>query len=282
MSAIELPILAIVVAWLVTGWPAPPHRREVLQRIAALAVAAWIAEQSMIRAHGYYFYPPGLSLQIGHVPLVVVLAWPVVLECSWSVARRVTRDTWARVITTGILVGCFAGVWQPLAMHLHLVRWNAGGPFGVPPIGMLGAAIFGGAMARLVLDTRSETPVAALADVLAAVGATHVGVLACWHAGLWRLEHPVEPPATILAATILAATIVAATIVGGRAAAIVLRRPVVLPRRIVVVGLLAIALAGVVSLAGRAPLPMLLWCAAILSPVWVLALAHVLASRRRA
>lgn len=272
MPAIELPILAIVVAWLVTGWPGPPHRREVLQRIAALAVAGWIAEQSMIRAHGYYFYPPGLSLQIGHVPLVVVLAWPVVLECSWSVARRVTRDAWARAITTGVLVGCFAGVWQPLAMHLHLVRWNAGGPFGVPPIGMLGAAIFGGAVARLVLDTRSETPVGALADVLAAVGATHVGVLASWHAGLWRLEHPIQAPAMLLAATIT----------GVGAAALVLRRPVVLPRRVIAVGLLALALAGAVSLAGRAPVPMLLWCAAILSPVWVLALAHVLASRRRA
>ena len=270
MSAIELPILAIVVAWVVIGWPAPARRRAVLLRMAALAVAGWLAEQSMIRAHGYYFYPPGLSLQLGHVPLVVVLAWPVVLEAAWNVARRVTSDPWARVIATAVLVGCLAGVWQPLAMHLHLVRWNASGPFGVPPIGMLGAAIFGGATARLVLDDENDTPIGKLADVLAAVGATHVGVLASWHAGLWRLEQPAGVPAML----------VGAAVVGLGAAVIVLRRPALMPRRILATGLMALGLYSAVAFASRVPLTMLLWSAAILSPVWALGAAHLLASRR--
>jgi hypothetical protein len=271
MSSIELPILAIVVAWVVIGWPAPARRRAVLLRMAALAVAGWLAEQSMIRAHGYYFYPPGLSLQVGHVPLVVIVAWPVVLEGAFGIARRVTPDPWARVIATAVLVGCFAAVWQPLALHLQLVRWNATGPFGVPPIGMLGAAIFGGATARLVLEHENDTPIGTLADVLAAVGATHLFVLASWHAGLWRLERATEP----------AAMLVGAAIVGLGAVVIFARRPVLLPRRILATGLMALVLWAVVAVASRAPLAMLVWSAVILSPVWALGIAHVLASRRR-
>lgn len=271
MWALELPILAIVVAWIVLGWPAEHERRATAQRLAALAVAGWVAEQSMIRAHGYYFYPPGLSLQIGHVPLVVVLAWPVVLDASFTVARRVTNDPWTRVLATAALVGVLASVWQPLAVHLQLVRWNASGPLGVPPVAMLGTAIFGGATARLLLDTDAESPIGALADVLAAVGATHVGVLACWHAGLWRLEHPVEPSTVLLAAAII----------GIGASVIVLRRPIVLPRRVVAVAALALALLFVVAIVGRVPLGLISFIAVVLAPVHTLAIGHAIASRRR-
>jgi hypothetical protein len=226
----------------------------------------------MIRAHGYHFYSDAWWLFIGHVPLLVVLAWPVVLDAAWSCAEKLATDPWSRVIVCALLVGIDVALVQPLGVHLGLVRYNATGPLGVPPIALLGPAIFAGATARLCLVDEDPKMTGALADVLAAVGATHLGVLIAWHAGLGRLEQPT-------AAMPLLAGAAALGLLAGIAAA---RRRVALPGGVAGVRVLAAVVLLLAALLGRAPRPWWLWAAGLALPWIGLSLGDRLSSRSRA
>ena len=89
MIALEL-VCAAIVAIYVAARLVPVgagERRAFLARFAALALAAFVGEDSVIRVYGYYAYARTWSVWVDKVPVVIVLVWPVVID-SAAAARR--------------------------------------------------------------------------------------------------------------------------------------------------------------------------------------------------
>jgi hypothetical protein len=207
VPAVELPLIAIAVAWAVVRLRGSASPRPVVRRLLALGIAVWLGAHTMIRAWGYYRYGDGWSVFVGHVPLAVVLMWAVAIDSAHLLARRLVATPRACVVLTGVVVGLDAALVEPLAVHAGLWRWIAPGPFGVPPIGVLGWGLFAAAAAHMLLEDEDERPLGTLADALGSVGATHLLVVVAWHAGLHHAERvwPVGP--TLAVAWIVAAVL---------------------------------------------------------------------------
>jgi hypothetical protein len=119
------------------------ERRAFLARFLLLAVAGFVGEDSVIRAYGYYAYATGWSARLDHVPLVIVLVWPVVIDSAATLARFLAKGGAARVASLGaVIVLADASLIEPIAVRAGLWRWTEPGLFAVPLIGIAGWAFF--------------------------------------------------------------------------------------------------------------------------------------------
>jgi uncharacterized membrane protein len=145
MRVLELFALAIVVGFVLIRTRFGPEPRTFLRRMALLVVASWIAEDSCIRAYGFYFYAPGWSVFVDRVPLAILLIWPIVIHSAWELARRLlgTGHRWIP-LAGALLVWADASMIEPIAVRAGLWRWTEPGLFQVPPIGILGWAFYAG------------------------------------------------------------------------------------------------------------------------------------------
>ena len=150
----------------------------ILPRLVLYGATAWIAEDTVIHAYGFYEYSPRWSILVDRVPLTVLLIWPIVIISAQDLAGR-----WAPwvVLTDAALI-------EPIAVMSGYWAWTAPGLFGVPPIGIAGWAIF--AAWALYLEQRFPHPAVLM------VGApllTHVSLLALWWGGLRWVSAPIPP-----------------------------------------------------------------------------------------
>lgn len=165
-------------------------------RFALLAVSSAIAEDTIIRAYGYYGYATTWSLFLDRVPLVVILVWPVVVDSASVLARAILGER-ARAplglaaLTAGIVLADAALI-EPVAVRAGLWRWTEPGVFGVPLSGILGWAIFA-FVSTFVLETRARLAILAIGPI-----ATHVILVAAWWGGLRHAEVPISSFATAL------------------------------------------------------------------------------------
>lgn len=167
-------------------------------RLAALALAAFIAEQSVISAYGFYGYTrEAWLLMAGDVPVAVALTWAVVLE-SASDLLRVREGSAARAaLLGGLLVLSDAAFIEPIAVRAGLWAWTHAGPFDVPLIGILGWALF--AAAALGVLRAGWPPLPTLLGLLAGAPlVTHAGLLASWWSLLRWLPPPSDAAATLV------------------------------------------------------------------------------------
>ena len=217
MTALEYVCVVIVVLYLALRGRIDAHPARFAYRMLALAVAAWIAEDTVIAAYGYYQYAPTWTVFLHHVPLLVVCIWPVVIHSAWDVARALSPDRRGLVGVFVIVLGDAALI-EPVAVSAGLWSWNHPGLFGVPLIGVAGWAIFA-VGAGTCLDLRGWR-FARLIVVAPLV--THIALLvAYWGLFRWvRPDGPIAPAAGVLAAW--AAALVAC--------AVTLRRPLLVPR----------------------------------------------------
>jgi uncharacterized membrane protein len=191
MLAIEISCLAILAVYLAT------HAREpgLLRDAALLAAAAWIAEDTCIRAYGFYQYSPAWHAQLDRAPLMIPLIWPAVVLSARTLARALLRGGGGPLTLgalTGALVTFDAALIEPIAVRAGLWSWNEPGVFHVPVIGILGWGLFA-AVAVPCLETL-RGPVRLATVVLAPLG-THALLLAAWW-GLFRWVLRAEiPPA---------------------------------------------------------------------------------------
>jgi hypothetical protein len=194
MGAIELAcgcILALYVA--VSG-----RTRAALARALAILGGAWLAEDTCIRAYGFYQYAPGWHLWIDRVPAMIVLIWPAVVLSARSVVVGVfgARSPAPRDVAlwTGLLVTFDAALIEPIAVQAGLWSWNEPGIFCVPPVGILGWGLF----AAAITWAEEALPGVVSRASFAAV-ATHVGLLAAWWGALRWVSGSLPPGATIAA-----------------------------------------------------------------------------------
>ena len=138
MNLLEVVCVVIVGIWLVGRLAVEPDRAArlmVVGRMAAMATAAWIAEDTAIRLYGFYFYAADRwTLFVDQVPLLVLIIWPVVVTSGIDLlgALRVPTTRWPLLL--GALVVADAWFIEPVAVDAGLWTWTSPGPFTVPTI----------------------------------------------------------------------------------------------------------------------------------------------------
>ncbi len=176
MNVRELLCWAIVGIFVVFRARADRAPRRLLGRLGLLAAAAWLGENSMIRAYSFYRYDESWGLFLDQVPLTIILIWPVVIHSAWDLSGYLKVRY--RALATAALV--FADAWlvEPVAVNGGFWRWSEPGLFEVPVIGVLGWALFAGAAAAGLQKGKI------LLVLLGAPLFTHLALLAAWWGGL--------------------------------------------------------------------------------------------------
>ncbi|MBW2458772.1 MAG: carotenoid biosynthesis protein [Deltaproteobacteria bacterium] len=188
MVVLQLVAFAIVAFFVVVRALRASDARGFLTRMALLAVGSWIVEDTCIHAYGFYFYDAQWLVFVDQVPVTVVLIWPVVIQSAWDVAGHLLGARHPLVPLAGAaIVFADASMIEPIATHSGLWAWTEPGLFAVPPIGVLGWALYGG-LCMAFLDHNRRAQRSGIRDlwVLAlAPAGTHVLLLASWW-GLMR------------------------------------------------------------------------------------------------
>jgi hypothetical protein len=186
MRTIELSCAAIVALYVTLRLRAAGDaKRDVVVRLLALSCAAWVGEDSVIRAYGFYSYASGWSVFVDRVPLLIVAIWPVVIDSAHALAQKFARGGVRVALVGGCIVLADASLIEPIAVHANLWTWTASEPralFDVPLIGVAGWAFFAAAaMATFEARKRSKAP--SWCDAIAIVTAplaTHAVLVATW------------------------------------------------------------------------------------------------------
>ncbi len=190
--------VGIVVLYVLMQAQREESPRRFLGRLLLVAVAAFLAEESCIRLYSFYDYSDDWWVKVGHVPVLVLLIWPVVIHSATGLARQLLT-TPARpalsiskaALAAGALVLADAALIEPVAVHAGLWHWNEPGLFAVPPIGILGWACFAAICAATFACTEGRRRLSWDLVVLpAACAGTHLLLLACW----WGLLRWVNAP----------------------------------------------------------------------------------------
>ncbi len=249
---------AIVLAWLIPTLRREQQPARLLLAYALVFATSWASEHSCIELYGFYEYSPDWSVFLGHVPLMVALIWPVVVLSAWAIARAVMgpASRWTP-LAVGAIVLTDAALIEPVCVHAGLWHWTHPGLFAVPPIGVLGWAIYAG-LATVVLEGLEHGPGRWALPALGVIPSTHALLLACWWGGLRWVEGDIPAwPAVGLAWALSMAT-----------CALLWHRPAGVPRHLMLDRSPAALFFGLLLVAGDAPWALVVWALAS-TPVWM-------------
>jgi hypothetical protein len=184
---IEPTSAAIVLLWLSLALRRSSQPRRLLLAYVFVLVTAWASEETCIRLYGFYAYSPDWSVFVGHVPLMVAIIWPVVVLSAHSLVRAALRggSPWLPLVG-GAVVLSDAALIEPVCVHAGLWRWTHPGLFEVPPVGVLGWALYAG-LAMIALERIHRGRPWGLAGALCIPG-THALLLLIWWGGLRWVE----------------------------------------------------------------------------------------------
>ncbi len=266
MILLELSCVAIVTLYLVVRAWAEPDRPRLFRRIALVAVASWIAENSVIHAYGFYQYSPRWSLFVDRVPLMILVIWPIVITSAWDMMRSLNggRGGTRTVLAAAAMVFADAYVMEPIAVQSGLWSWNEPGLFHVPPIGVLGWSYFT-ATVLAVFDQVERRGAAGAWELLALVvpvPLVHLLLIVTWWGALRWVNYPIGDWVGVGAcwAVCLAVSVLAWRHPGARR----------LARRDLLVRIPAAAFFFVLlGLYGRNNLPLIVYAVALAAPYWV-------------
>ena len=188
MLVLQITCVAIVATFVFFRSRLEARPIALFRRLFVLAVAAWIGEDTCIRAYGFYEYSRGWWLFLDKVPLLIVLIWPIVVQsardlavCLWAGRERPQPSKVGATVFALVLAD--ASLIEPISVKAGLWHWTEPGLFEVPPIGILGWAYFA-AVAIAILEEsawRHRPWLEALAITIAPV-TTHIALLASWWA----------------------------------------------------------------------------------------------------
>lgn len=207
MLVLQLSCAAILALFTVVRVRRDPDPARVLRRLALLAVASWIGEESCIHLYAFYFYSPDWSLHLDRVPLLIPLIWPVVILSAHDLATHVLQRPgraprpFAVPLLGAAVVLADASLIEPIAVASGLWTWTHPGLFSVPLIGIIGWSFFAGA-AMAVFDRadRASPPDARLEALVLvlAPAATHALLVLTWW-GLFRWTQGAVSPWPVVA-----------------------------------------------------------------------------------
>ena len=151
---------AAVMGVLTTTW----HTAQMLTTVGLVAMLAWLVEfvgsQTGV-PFGRYHYTDRLQPQLKGVPLLIPLAWLMMLPPAWAVGARLTGGG---RLATALVAGLAFTAWD-LFLDPQMVRWcfwqweQPGGYVGIPWVNFLGWFVASAAMTALVApDALPVTP----------------------------------------------------------------------------------------------------------------------------
>lgn len=132
--------------------------------VAVVALVTWAAEfvgSTTGFPFGDYAYTSLLQPQIGHVPLVIPLAWMMMLAPSWAVAELLTgqsRPGWQRALVFAAVSALAMTAWDlyldPQMVSFNLWTWDQPfGYFGIPWTNYLGWLLVAFVLGLLIRPT---------------------------------------------------------------------------------------------------------------------------------
>ena len=178
-------LLQLMAVWSILVWAWGMRRAAVVTGI--IVVLAWGMEyigHTTGVPFGAYAYTDRLQPQIGGVPLLIPLAWLMMLPPAWVIARRITRNTLGFVLVSALAFT----VWD-LFLDPQMVGWNLWiwdqpvGYFGIPWMNFAGWLIAASLITLISrrLATLSDLPSRPLIAIYAISWALEtVGLLCFW------------------------------------------------------------------------------------------------------
>jgi lycopene beta-cyclase len=134
-----------VLAVLLPAW----GRRRVLIAVVGIIASAWLVEyigSTTGLPFGAYHYTDRLQPQLGHVPVIIPLAWLMMLPPAWAVASAILRPTlrpYIRRLGFVVITALAFTAWD-LFLDPQMVRWGfwvwdqPGAYFGIPLLNFVG------------------------------------------------------------------------------------------------------------------------------------------------
>jgi len=129
-------IIALSLRW---SW------KEIVQAFMIVAILTWLAEyigSTTGYPFGDYEYTDLLQPQIGHVPLLIPLAWFMMLPPAWAIAHSLLGENpkrWQLAALTGLTFTAWDLYLDPQMVAKELWLWeNPSGYFGIPWINFFG------------------------------------------------------------------------------------------------------------------------------------------------
>jgi len=243
-------VVVVALYWVVRlARTRPDDRGRVAARLAILSVAGWVGEDTVIRAYGFYGYAPTWSFILDRAPLLVACIWPIVIDSASQLARRIAPGR--LVLAAAALVLADAALIEPISVRAGLWTWTQPGVFAVPPIGVVGWAMFAGAAVAFfdAVDRRRAPPWLDVAVILVAPLATHGMLVASWWGGFRWVSTPLPEWAAVAAAWATSAALAWTAVKRGVGARVPLAELLVrLPGAAVFFVLLAVSARGSIAL----------------------------------
>jgi len=143
MVFLQLTALCIVLTYVLFHTVGQAGAARFLFKATIISIACWITEETCIRFYGFYSYNPSWSLFLGHVPVLIILIWPVLIHSTWDLASQLSgQRPNLKPLAAGALVCTDALLIEPVAVNAGLWTWSEPGIFHVPPIGIIGWGVF--------------------------------------------------------------------------------------------------------------------------------------------
>jgi hypothetical protein len=150
-------LVTAVVGLLAQAWGWWATVRVALVVLAGSWLVEWIGSSTGI-PFGAYEYTPILQPQLGGVPLLIPLAWLMMLPPAWAVAFAITgsEQGWRFVLVAALAFAAWDLFLDPQMVAWGFWQWHIdGGYFGIPWLNFVGW-VLGGAL--LTLAARPATP----------------------------------------------------------------------------------------------------------------------------
>ncbi|MFZ6027996.1 MAG: carotenoid biosynthesis protein [Chloroflexota bacterium] len=153
--------VAVVVFILVQAWGWREALRVVLWVLGLAWVVEFVGSQTGV-PFGTYHYTPLLQPQLGHVPLLIPLAWLMMLPPAWAVAERILArraGLWVSQAAFVFLAALAFTAWD-LFLDPQMVAWDfwrweqPGAYFGIPWSNYFGWLLASGLITALVRPRR--------------------------------------------------------------------------------------------------------------------------------
>ena len=183
--AIEITCTLIVLLYVLVRRRQSSDRIRFGIRFGSLAAAGLVVEATCMGLYGFYGYVDQWTVTLGPMPLLVALIWPCVIFSAWDLGRALVGNRPAKIPwVTGAIVLADASLIEPVAVRAGLWAWSEPGLFEVPPVGILGWAVFGAASVTWFELNRDGPKWRDVLVVIVAWVITHAALLAAWWGAL--------------------------------------------------------------------------------------------------
>lgn len=208
MVLFQLTALGLVCIYILHWVSREKNPASFLIKFAAIAAASWLAEETAIRAYRFYQYAPEWRLFIGHVPIPIILVWPVVIHSGWELASLLTnRNRRYAHLVAALIIWIDASLIETIAVRSGLWTWNSPGLMGVPLIGIFGWTYFSLlSIPVLTFTAKRKRDIAKLAllTLFIACG-THALLVTTWRFVFRWITVPIDTASVTAAAWVAAA-----------------------------------------------------------------------------